>query len=138
VQQRPTQRGGELASLGTAVFSFIEHVLHRLLRHPSPPDPASPPEPERNVTTVEQLEQKLDEAGQPHTLAGAAAMLGMSEEVASEWLYDNVPDLRETLEVLADPELVQRLETERQAIRDGAPTFSIDEVRADLARRRGK
>jgi hypothetical protein len=88
--------------------------------------------------TVEQFEDRLDEAGQPHTLAGAAAMLDTTEGAASDWLYDNVPDLRETLEVLADPELVQRLLEERQAMHEGAPTFSLDEVRASLARRRGR
>ncbi len=121
-------------------MDLVERIRRLLLRHrpTRQKQRSSMPAKQRSSMTVEQLEQMLDEAGQPHTLAGAAVLLGMTEGAASDWLYDKVPDLRETLEVLADPALVQRLDRERGAIPDGAPTFSIDEVRAELARRRGK
>jgi hypothetical protein len=126
VQQRPAQRGGELVALGVVAIAFVGDLLWRVLRRRSPRHSGD------NEVTAEELERKLDKARLPHTLAGVAELLGTDERGALDWLANASDDLRETGEILADPDAMAQL---RQADEDramGRPGVPIAEVRKSL------
>jgi hypothetical protein len=85
--------------------------------------------------TVEQLEQKLDEAGQPHTLSGLVALRGTNRTEAIAWLRSQTGDLRETAEVLDDPDLMAQIFEADKDRAAGRPATPLSEVRRSLGGR---
>jgi hypothetical protein len=86
--------------------------------------------------TVEQLERKLDEAGQPHTLAGVAALLKTDESGALRWLSLAGGDLRETAEILGNPDAMEQLREADEDRDRGHAGIPIAEVRKSLGNNR--
>jgi len=114
-----------LAIFGAAVFGIVG-IFRWLLRHRSQPKPG------RNIMTIEQLEQKLDAGGLPRTLAGLVALRGTNKTEAIAWLRLQAGDLRETAEVLADPDLIAQIAEAEEDRAAGRPATLLSEVRHSL------
>ena len=89
-----------------------------------------------NTMTWEQLARRLDAAGLPRTVAGVAALRRSSEADALAYLR-SLPETAETAEILSDPCTMADLASSDEDERTGRRGIPWEQVKAELARRRG-